>query len=85
MLHDLNAVIKQAALAAVNNSKPMQLYIATIVSMDPITVRMSQQITIDEAFLIKTQTLMSCSAGDKVVLLRQAGGSRYVVVDKVVE
>jgi hypothetical protein len=94
----LNA-IKQAALDALEASKPVAVLFGTVTKMNPLEVNVDQRFTLDADFLILPESLTRCTmtvngteyvvrrglqAGDRVALLRIQGGQQYLIVDKVV-
>ena len=79
---DLYSLIKQAAVQAVEASDPVALVIGSVVTKEPLMVAINQRFTLDEAFLILPRRLKEeINAGDGVVLLREQGGQRYLILD----
>ena len=79
---DLYSLIKQAAVQAVEASDPVALVIGSVVTKEPLMVSINQRFTLDEAFLILPRRLKEeINAGDGVVLLREQGGQRYLILD----
>lgn len=67
-------------------SKPCDTVIGTVTKINPVTVRISQKMTLSGEFLGATQTaLASIKKGDKVLMLRKSGGQKYYIIDKVVD
>lgn len=67
-------------------SKPCDTVIGTVTKVDPVTVRISQKMTLSGGFLGATQTaLASIKKGEKVLMMRQSGGQKYYIIDKVVD
>lgn len=68
-------------------SKPCDVVIGTIVSESPLKVRINQKMALTSNFVSMTQTAKSrlLKNGDKVLMLRQSGGQRYYIMDKVVD
>lgn len=82
---NLVQLIKQIAVEAVNAAKPCDYRTGTVVSVNPLKIKMSNTITLDNDFLDITETAYnSLTTGDKVLLFRKSGGKRYVVIDRVV-
>lgn len=82
---NLVQLIKQIAVEAVNAAKPCDYRTGTVVSVNPLKIKMSNTITLDNDFLDITETAYnSLATGDKVLLFRKSGGKRYVVIDRVV-
>ncbi|BAK46134.1 hypothetical protein CXIVA_01670 [Clostridium sp. SY8519] len=82
-------VIKQIALQAYQAAKPADLILGTIDSLDPLKVMVSEKLRLSEAFLLiphQVKILIKSGElkkGDTVVMLMQAGGQRYLLIDKV--
>lgn len=68
-------------------SKPCDTVIGTIVSISPLKVKINQKMSLTSDFVSMTQTAKNASLckGDKVLMLRQSGGQRYYIMDKVVD
>lgn len=78
-------LIKQAAVEAVAAAKPMEIVFGNIVSADPLKIKLSDRLIIDEDFLIKTESAVDkLCKGDRAVLLRMQGGQQYLFIDRVV-
>lgn len=54
MLANLIEIIKQAAVEAVEASKPMGICFGTVVSVEPLKINVEQKLTLDSSFLILT-------------------------------
>jgi len=50
-------LIKQAALEAVCNSKPCDIYIGVVTSESPLNIQIDQKITLTEEFLLLTRNV----------------------------
>ena len=83
---NLVQLVKQIAIDAVNASKPCDYRIGTVTEENPLKIKISQSITIDDDFLHLTQTVTEnpLKKGDKVLLIRKQGGKKYAVIDRVV-
>lgn len=92
-------MIKQAAIDAIESSKPVSVLFGTVTKTNPLEVNVDQRFTLDADFLIVPETLTryvlninsteyiirkGLQVGDRVVLLRIQGGQKYLIVDKVV-
>lgn len=78
---DLLAVIKMAAMEAVQASKPADVVYGDIVSSNPLQVKMDQKLTLSQDFLVVPNELKeNLKKGKKVILIQKAGGQRYVVI-----
>lgn len=117
-INDLLAVIKQAALDAVESVKPAGFMFGTVVSSKPLKVKIDQKVTLEEAFLTLTRNVTkhattveveweteeagqpehkhkikgkkkitvdnSLKNGDIVLIAREQGGQRFIIIDRVV-
>lgn len=82
---DLISSIKKIALDVYENSKPVAIFYGKVTSATPIEICIEQKLTLTSAQLI------CCDLGentleidDLVVLLRQQGGQKYLILNKVV-
>ncbi len=83
---DMVDVIKQVAINAVNAGGPMALLFAKVDSLSPIKITIEQRLSIPSAFIVVTETAnTNIAVGDTVIVIRQQGGQRYVILDKVVD
>lgn len=81
---DLLAVIKMAAMEAVQASKPADVVYGDIVSSNPIQVKLDQKLTLSKDFLIIPNELkLNIKKGKKVIMIQKAGGQRYVVIGTI--
>ena len=79
----LTALIKQIAIDAINASKPTTICFGNVTAVNPLSVRINQLIELSSATLIQTTTVKDkLSVGDEVILIRQQGGQKYLVLDK---
>ena len=79
---NLVQLIKKIALDAVNTSKPCNTIVGKVQKLSPINVSVGQKIILDEDFLDVTSTAKeNMREGSRVLIIRQAGGQRYVVID----
>ncbi|BCI60647.1 DUF2577 domain-containing protein [Solibaculum mannosilyticum] len=75
-------LMKTAAMEAMEQSKPVSIHFGTVLNASPLQVNVEQRLTLDEPFLVLTETSKQLSTGDKIILLRMQGGQRYIVLDK---
>ena len=76
--------IKKAAQGAENASVPCTFMFGTVVSPEPLSVRVDSRFIIGgNALVLMKQHSSGFSAGDKLVLLRERGGQRYLVLGVV--
>lgn len=79
----LTALIKQIAVDAINASKPTTICFGDVVSINPLSIRINQLLTLTPSTLIMTSTVKGkLAVGDEVILIRQQGGQKYLVLDK---
>ena len=81
---NLLELIKKAANEAVENTKPVVVAFGKVVSSFPLKILVEQKLSLDQEQLIVTDHLKNLATGDCVVLLRQQGGQKYIVWDKVI-
>ena len=83
--NSLMQTLKQAAIEAVEASKPCAIVFGTVKSTSPLSISIDQKLTLASPFLVATQSAKdNLSAGDRVALVRVQGGQQYLVIDKVV-
>ena len=75
-------LMKRAAIEAVDASKPCIIKLGRVKSV-PLKISLGQKITVDESFLYVTKTARDNikKTETRVVLLRQQGGGKYLVLD----
>ena len=79
---NLVQLIKRIALDAFNASKPCTTIIGKVKSVSPIKIKCGDKILLDKDFLdITTTASERLTKGAKVVMIRQAGGQKYTVID----
>jgi len=80
-------IIKQAAMEAVEASKPMKVVYGTVVLLSPFSIKIDQKFTITDEFLVISKRMKreGFELGDKLLLLQEQGGQSYIVMDKVGE
>ncbi len=83
---NLVQLIKRIAVEAIEAAKPCDYRVGIVSNATPLVIKVSSSITIDEDFLVLTQTAsqIQLEKGDKVFILRKSGGNEYIVIDKVV-
>lgn len=82
---NLVQLIKRIAIDAVNASKPCNTVVGKIQSVSPLSVSIGQKIILDEDFLdITSNAEEKMKTGSRVLLIRQAGGQRYVIIDTLI-
>lgn len=82
MESNLVALIKRAAMEAFNASKPCTTCIGEVKKVSPLQIGLDQKKVLDEDFLELTSTAKEkIKKGSSVLLIRQAGGQKYSVID----
>lgn len=83
--NDLLKLIKKAAVEAVEASKPMSICFGKVASTSPIKVIADQKINLTKAQLVLTETVTKepLQKDDEVILLRQQGGQKYIMIDRI--
>ncbi|GAA0229952.1 DUF2577 domain-containing protein [Metaclostridioides mangenotii] len=77
--------IKEAALTAVEASKPVAICFGNITSISPLTILVELKMPLSMAQLILTETVRKkeLKIGDKMILIRMQGGQKFVVIDRM--
>ena len=85
MLGDLVGAIKKAALQAYDNSDPSTWMIGKVTKESPLQIQIEQRLTLDSDNLILTSTGKDAiKKGRMMLLIRQQGGQKFIVIDRVV-
>lgn len=78
-------VMKQTAKETEKALCPVEVCFGKVVSESPLKIQVDQKITLGKAQLVLTRTVHNAlNTGEEVVLLRQQGGQKYIVLDWVV-
>ncbi len=78
-------VMKQTAKETGKALCPVEVCFGKVVSESPLKIQVDQKITLGKAQLVLTRTVHNAlNTGEEVVLLRQQGGQKYIVLDWVV-
>lgn len=81
---ELYTVIKQIAINAVRNTRPCDWCYGNIVSLSPLRVSLDEKLEIDNDFIeFGNRKLENLKIGDKLILLRKAGGQLFLCLDVV--
>ena len=80
---NLVQLMKRAAIEAGDASKPCIIKLGRVKNVSPLKISLGQKITVDESFLYVTKTARDNikKTETRVVLLRQQGGGKYLVLD----
>lgn len=74
-------MVKKAAVGAVEARKPCDVMFATVKAVSPVELKLSNSIVIPEELVIFTgETKQQFSIGDTAVLIRKAGGQKYLAI-----
>ena len=76
-------IIKQAAIEAVEASKPCEWVVGTVISTSPLKVKIDQKLTLSQTFIVIGQRMKDTvfKLNDKVILLKQRGGQKFLLLD----
>jgi hypothetical protein len=81
----MDQLIKKAAVDAIKALKPSDVTFGKVLSLSPLKIQIDQKLTLDDDFIVLTQTVNgTLVVGDRVVMIMAQGGQIYVVLDKVV-
>lgn len=81
---DLINIAVRAALAAVEDSKPVAIMYGVVEKTTPLSVQIEQRLTLGMSFLTLTENMrQKLEVGDKLLLLRKQGGQEYIVLDRM--
>ena len=72
-------VVKRVAVAAVAAEKPEQLVFGTILTVSPFKVKLATQQELKKEFFLALDPKPDWKPGDKLVLLREQGGQRFLI------
>lgn len=77
---DLLKIIKQAATEAVAASAPVAVCTGEVTSASPLKIKLDQKLILQEKQLIKCREIGSLKEKNNVVLLREQGGQKYIIL-----
>lgn len=71
-------------MEAVEASSPTKVMYGTVVDSSP-SIKIDQKFTISKEFIVIPKRIAEegLISGDKVILLQEQGGQKYIVLDKV--
>lgn len=90
---DIIGIIKKAAFEAVQAGKPMQVYLGKVTSRKPLKVKINDNLILEQGddMLLVPDSLYDhdyervvFESGDTLIMLRDSGGQRFVIIDKAV-
>jgi orotate phosphoribosyltransferase len=82
---ELIKLIKKAAIEAVNATNPAAVCFGKVTKASPLKIYVEQKLTLTakQLVLARKVTENRLVVGDEVILFREQGGQRYIVVDRV--
>ena len=90
-MYELISLIKQAALEAVAAEKPLALVPGLVTQQEdiqediPLEITLEQKAVIGREFLYDSPSAQGLKTGDRLIMLRQRGGQRYLILTKLGE
>lgn len=79
----LTPILQEIASNAVKGDKPVAVVFGTVTNTSPLSVKISDLLELPSATLIQTSVVKNqLASGDSVILLRQQGGQKYIILDK---
>ena len=84
---DLAQVIKKAAVDAVKASYPVEVVYGSVVTAEPLAVKIGQQLTVEKSFVNLSDGIRTSIAsgkittGDRIILIKHQGGQRFTAID----
>ena len=75
--------IKRAAVEAVEADLPAAPFVGTVEEESPLLVRLDQRLVLPGQRLIFLEDIEPLKEGQRIALLRFAGGQRYLVLGKL--
>lgn len=86
--NDLLNIIKKVAIEAVEASKPTEICYGKVINTSPLRISVEQKMTLGIAQIVLPQSITKESelaVSDEVILIRQQGGQKYIVLDRLVK
>ena len=82
-MRQMIGVVKQAALAAVEAEKPVNVVFGKVAQLNPTKIKLQATGTpLGTEFFFALSDLPNLYVGDILVLLREQGGQRFVILGK---
>lgn len=92
--NDFMELIKKTVKSVLESSKPVNIVFGTVQTPSPLSIITEQQMLLGAAQLVLCRNVTTYTAsstltnvlkaGDKVVMIREQGGQRFLVLDRVV-
>jgi len=80
----LTAIIKRAAKEQAESAQPVAVLYGTVTSGDPLEVNVEQRFALSAEFLVVPEHVGAALApGERLILLRVAGGRQFIVLGRV--
>lgn len=79
---DLYTIVQEAVSRIINASKLTEPTVGNVVSTNPLSVKITDKITLPRGNLILVKGL-NLEVGDSVLIIRAAGGQKYYVIGEV--
>lgn len=77
-------IIKNAVFQIIYSLRLTEIFVAQVVQIDPLKIKVNDNFFLTECQIIKTKTLeKGFCLNDKIVLIRETGGQNYFAIDKV--
>lgn len=77
--------IKQIVKNVLENEKLTEYMSGTVLSVNPLSVRINQKLVLPESVIIKTSLVSdNLVVNDKLIMLRVEKGQNYIILSKVV-
>lgn len=95
---ELVKAVKRVSVDAVNSAKPVEACFGKVIGVSPMKIFVEQKLVLGEAQLVLcrnvcnffttvdgkyVEVLNGLKVGETVVLIRQQGGQRYLVLDRI--
>ena len=81
----LLGLIKKAAVEAVETTNPTEIRYGKVISVNPLQISVEDKMTFTEMQLVLTRNMKDnvLQVDEKVLLLREQGGQKYIVLDRL--
>lgn len=81
----LLGLIKKAAVEAVETTNPTEIRYGKVISVNPLQISVEDKMTFTEMQLVLTRNVKDnvLQVDEKVLLLREQGGQKYIVLDRL--
>ncbi|ACT03782.1 DUF2577 family protein [Paenibacillus sp. JDR-2] len=80
----INDQVKKIVKEYLSSIQPVAVMYGTVTNIDPLEVNVDQRLTFSADFLIVPEHIgTSLEPGAKLILLRAAGGEKYIVIGRL--